>query len=462
MDSQARPRGRAVVRDRAGRARFVKEYRSNDTLITFQELTYDDDGRIKTNFIHPKPPAVTLAADALTYDADNQLSTWNGQGVTFDDDGNMTTGPLPSGAISTNNYGYDSRNRLTSAGGSQYRYNPDGLRVAITSEISNPQNFDPISFVIDPNAALSRTLMRTQGGTTTYYIYGLGLLYEETNGSTKTYHADQVGSTLALTDDSQTVTDRWSYSPYGAVTRIAGSTATPFLYNGELGVQTDQNGLLHMRARYYNPRLMRFCNADPIGFGGGMNWFASFDNNPISNVDPLGLADVNLVSATDSAFKGGEAIAAGGPVFTVVVHGAKSGGFYADSGAQTKVSTAQVISAINAAGHKPGQPIQAMVCYSGVGKNLNEMKVIAKETNSPVVVATKAVAPQVGKESGEFKGVVVQDETGKGEWLQVNPDGTVSKVTTPGTHGEASTPANAAPSNSVDPSESSGSSNSRK
>jgi len=30
---------------------------------------------------------------------------------------------------------------------------------------------------IDPNAALSRTLMCTQGSTTTYYVYGLGLLY---------------------------------------------------------------------------------------------------------------------------------------------------------------------------------------------------------------------------------------------------------------------------------------------
>jgi RHS repeat-associated protein len=273
--------------DAASQLRFVKEYKSDNTLITFQELKYDDDGRVTTSFIHPKPPTVILPADSLAYDIDNQLSTWNSQGISFDADGNMTHGPLPSGTL--DDYDYDSRNRLTSAGGSQYRYNPDGLRVAITSDISNPQNFDPISFVIDPNAALSRTLMRTQNGTTTYYVYGLGLLYEETNGSTKTYHSDQVGSTLALTDDSQTVTDRWSYTPYGAVTQMAGSTGTPFLYNGELGVQTDHNGLLHMRARYYNPRLMRFLNADPIGFEGGLNWYASFDNNPVGKADPLGL-----------------------------------------------------------------------------------------------------------------------------------------------------------------------------
>jgi hypothetical protein len=46
-----------------------------------------------------------------------------------------------------------------------------------------------------------------------------------------------------------------------------------------------------MRARYYHPRLMRFLNADPIGFAGGMNWYAFADNDPISRFDPLGLKD---------------------------------------------------------------------------------------------------------------------------------------------------------------------------
>ena len=65
--------------------------------------------------------------------------------------------------------------------------------------------------------------------------------------------------------------------------------ATPFLYNGQAGVQTDPNGLLNMRARYYSPYLCRFLNADPIGFSGGSNWFAYADGNPISLSDPFGL-----------------------------------------------------------------------------------------------------------------------------------------------------------------------------
>ena len=68
-----------------------------------------------------------------------------------------------------------------------------------------------------------------------------------------------------------------------------GSSDTEFLYNAQYGVLSDPNGLIHMRARYYNPYLRRFQNADPIGFDGGLNWFAYANGNPIIYLDPSGL-----------------------------------------------------------------------------------------------------------------------------------------------------------------------------
>jgi hypothetical protein len=44
-----------------------------------------------------------------------------------------------------------------------------------------------------------------------------------------------------------------------------------------------------MRARYYNPYICRFINADPSGFAGGLNFYAFCNDNPISETDPFGL-----------------------------------------------------------------------------------------------------------------------------------------------------------------------------
>jgi RHS repeat-associated protein len=169
-------------------------------------------------------------------------------------------------------------NRLTSVNDQPiYRYNPDGLCVQEGTT----------AIVIDPNAGLSRILRRGD----TYYIWGANGLEYEINGSvTKTYHTDHLGSTMLLTDASGAPTGEYfEYDSYGNPTYTAGNPTTPFRWHGTLGVMTSTNGLVNMRARFYNPRIMRFMSADPLGFGGGMNWFAFAGNNPISFLDPRGL-----------------------------------------------------------------------------------------------------------------------------------------------------------------------------
>jgi len=210
---------------------------------------------------------VTLAASSTYYLVTEELNT----GDTFYD---YTTRNLGPGAWT---YTYDAAgHRLRADNGAVgYRY------------------------VWNPAAELPQVLIRVNpDSTTTYYIYGtggIGLLYEitESAGSvelgTRTYHYDYRGSTVALTDGGANVTDRVEYSAYGQITYRTGRTDTPFLFNGRFGVQTDGNGLLYMHARYYNPYLCRFMNADPSGFDGGLNFYAFADGNPVSLIDPFGL-----------------------------------------------------------------------------------------------------------------------------------------------------------------------------
>ena len=135
-----------------------------------------------------------------------------------------------------------------------------------------------------------------------------------TSGDVSYYHYDNVGSTIALSNNLGAVVDRISYGPYGTITYRQANFDTPYLFVGAHGVETDSNGLYYMRARYYNPRIGRFVNSDPIGFGGGMNWYAYAGNNPILLSDSMGLSgygeDVgnNIAAEGRGVLKGAEAL----------------------------------------------------------------------------------------------------------------------------------------------------------
>jgi RHS repeat-associated protein len=277
---------RSMGYDDAGQLTNVVERQTSQYPIAFYTLHYDLAGRSDWEFKGPLPHPFTPATRNMTYDADDRLATFNGTNVTVDADGNLTFGPLTNSTFGS--YTYDARNELTGAGGVTYGYDPAGNRTFLTNGLA------VTSFVINPQG--SQMLMRIKNGTTNYYVYGAaGLAYEvdETSTTTNTafYHFDVRGSTIALTDKSGNLTDQIEYSPYGSTTFRAGSTDTPFGYNGQFGVQTDPNGLLFMRARYYNPYISRFLNPDPSAFNGGLNFYAFCNGNPISDTDPFGLGE---------------------------------------------------------------------------------------------------------------------------------------------------------------------------
>jgi RHS repeat-associated protein len=126
-------------------------------------------------------------------------------------------------------------------------------------------------------------------------VYGAGLQYEVNDAGAATYyHYDQSGNTAALTNQAGAIIERVVYSPYGTIRYRQSNFDTPFLYGGFFGVMTDANGLINMRARYYNPLTMRFLNSDPAM--DGLNWYAYANGNPISNSDPGGLSTVRIIT----------------------------------------------------------------------------------------------------------------------------------------------------------------------
>lgn len=291
------PNGTSEARtyDASGKLTQIQDQDTQGNVIYSSTAQIDAAGRLAAEAISPAPAVLTVPAATMTFDADNRLATYNGQAVSFDPDGNMVTGPLPNTA-GMSGFSYDARNRLSEADGVSYRYGPEGRRTSWTG-------YDGVtrSFVIDPSAALDRVLMRTKGTTTTYYVYGLGLIGQEENGAYQQYHFDSRGSTVAITDAGGNVTDRFEYGPYAEPLSHSGGTDTPFQFNGRYGVQTDLNGLLYMRCRYYDPAIERFINQDvlfgDLNPGISLNRFAFANGNPVSLTDPFGLcaqSDDNL------------------------------------------------------------------------------------------------------------------------------------------------------------------------
>jgi len=143
---------------------------------------------------------------------------------------------------------------------------------------------------------LSQVLVKEENGVKTFYVYGLGLIGEEKEGEYRSYHFDFRGSTVALTDKTGKVVERFQYGPYGELLK-GDAAVTPFLFNGKFGVMTDGNGLYYMRARFYSAVIKRFVNQDVLlgnlSEGQTLNRYAFVTGRPLNLVDPFGLDGID-------------------------------------------------------------------------------------------------------------------------------------------------------------------------
>ena len=256
----------------------------------------------------------------MEYDSANRLISYNNKKIKYDKDGNMLYGPV-NGEMC--NLTYDSRNRLISAGNVTYDYDAENTRISVTTTDKK------ITYVTDVAGEMSQVLEsyeKTNGGKKihTVYVYGNGLIYsyndneadsttpdnkvqdlssdkssdKDADGTTY-YHYNNIGSTTKLTDNNGNVIQSYEYGAYGEV--LSGDTKiTPFLYNGQLGVMTDDNGLYYMRARYYNVNIKRFINQDvvygSINVSQSLNRYSYVQGNPIKLTDPFGLSPLGKIN----------------------------------------------------------------------------------------------------------------------------------------------------------------------
>ncbi len=76
--------------------------------------------------------------------------------------------------------------------------------------------------------------------------------------------------------------------------------SNPIRFQGQY--HDHETGLHYNRYRYYDPRVGRFVNQDPISYGGGFNLY-EYVPNPIDWVDPWGLARIKNAVEGDRRHK---------------------------------------------------------------------------------------------------------------------------------------------------------------
>jgi RHS repeat-associated protein len=211
------------------------------------------------------PPAVTAA-----YNAANQQSQFGSATLTYDNNGNLTHD-------GTKTYTWDARDRLIGiSGGTSATFTYDALNRRIVKTINGATS----TYLYD-----GADIVTESGASNASYLSTLSIdepLVRQSASGNEYYLANDLGSTIALTNDVGLVTTQYTYGPFGATT-VTGTSNNPFQFTGR---ENDGTGLYYYRARYYSPSQSRFLSEDPLEFNAGdANLYGYVLNNPTNLID---------------------------------------------------------------------------------------------------------------------------------------------------------------------------------
>ena len=268
----------------------------NATLNQSWTYTYDVNGNLlnKKRYAYV-PNGGTLGAcletisygyDAAHQDWADQLTSYNGETIRYDDSGNP---------ISYRGYTMAWQGRhLTSATKTgtaiSYSYDENGIRTQ--------KSVNGVATNYYYNGSL--LISMTQGTDTLLFSYDASgsVVSVNFNGTEYYYVRNGQGDVVKLIDGNGTTVTEYTYDTWGKLLTCTGSlsatlgTINPFGYRGY--VYDNETGFYYLQSRYYDPEVGRFLSADVLLSTGqgvlGHNTFAYCLNNPVNGSDPSGKA----------------------------------------------------------------------------------------------------------------------------------------------------------------------------
>jgi RHS repeat-associated protein len=222
-----------------------------------------------------------------SYDDQDRLLTWGNNTYTYDANGALASKATGVGATQ---YAYDELGNLRDVklSGSDIQYVIDGQNRRIGKKVNGVlvQGF-LYQDALKPVAELDG-----QGNIVSRFVYGTHVNvpdYMIKGGKSYRILKDPLGSPRLVVDTSSgQVAQAMDYDVWGRVIQDTNPGFQPFGFAG--GLYDRDTGLIRFGARDYDPETGRWTTKDPLGFDGGeSNLYAYVGNNPLNQVDPLGL-----------------------------------------------------------------------------------------------------------------------------------------------------------------------------
>ena len=284
-----------------GIGRLIRE--NNPTLDKTIVWTYDVGGNIVSRTEHAYTTGTVGSATATnvyTYGNSNwkdQLTSFNGQAITYDNAGNPVS---YRGKSFVWTRGRILAEHTTSSGNIiRMSYDGNGQRRSKGFYTSANALIKSVGYNYDGDRLISEVSMimgtSLPAPTERVYLYNKeGVCGYVENGTLYTYRKNLFGDITAIYCGTNKVAE-YAYDAYGNCTIVSQQagigTLNPFRYRGYYW--DSDLGLYYLQTRYYDPVTGRFINADGLEYLdpqtlGGINLYSYCGNNPIMETDPHG------------------------------------------------------------------------------------------------------------------------------------------------------------------------------
>ncbi len=203
-----------------------------------------------------------------------------------------------------------------------------------------------------------------------------------------------------ITDSDGNTVWRWDGEAFGNTPPQAEVTgAGQFVFNLRFPGQyyDSESGLNQNNYRDYDPTTGRYVESDPLGFGGGqISTYGYVKGNPLSHIDPWGLANMNLFSPGSSLAQQTDLWNPAG-YYSISGHGNPYN--VADQNGKL-LSPSDLAAMINNDWNYVGQPVYLDSCSTGKGANSFAQK-LSNLLGVPVIAPTDDVNTYMRTANGQ-------------------------------------------------------------